>query len=75
MLGEGSRGAILEITLAKILHTSSKSWLQLMSLSSVVVASLREVTLSLSAFVLLWLLLKNVARLHVLTAFTHLGVN
>uniref|UniRef100_A0A8D0F6P7 Helicase, POLQ like n=1 Tax=Strix occidentalis caurina TaxID=311401 RepID=A0A8D0F6P7_STROC len=32
MLGEGSRGATLEITLAKILYTSSKSWLQLMLL-------------------------------------------
>lgn len=32
MLGEGSRGATLEITLAKILYTSSKSWLKLMLL-------------------------------------------
>lgn len=32
MLGEGSRGATLEITLAKILYTSSKSWLQLILL-------------------------------------------
>lgn len=32
MLGEGSRGATLEMTLAKILYASSKSWLQLMLL-------------------------------------------
>lgn len=32
MIGEGTRGAILEMTLAKILYTSSKFFFQMWSL-------------------------------------------
>jgi len=61
MVGEGSRGATLEITLAKILYTSSKSWLQLMLLKYCSGSISREKSYSLlSGFVVFWLLLENV---------------
>lgn len=76
MLGEGSRGAILEITLAKILYTGSKSWLQFMSLTFCNCGLSERKSHShfraLCCFGCLW---KAWHGSLLLTAFTHLSIN